>query len=76
MTTVLLSAAELIRKDSATKVSELFNRVKELGMNSVAITDHGNLHAVIKKYQLAKKAGIKLIFGFEAYLVNDSTAKD
>ncbi|MFC1723146.1 DNA polymerase III subunit alpha, partial [Nanoarchaeota archaeon] len=62
--------------DGATKVSELFGRIKELGMDSVAITDHGNLHAIIRKYKLAKKAGVKLIFGFEAYLVEDSSKKD
>ncbi|MBU3923976.1 MAG: DNA polymerase III subunit alpha [Nanoarchaeota archaeon] len=57
--------------DGATKVSELFDRVKELGQDAVAITEHGNMGAVIKKYQLAKKAGVKLIFGFEAYLTED-----
>ncbi|MDP2946867.1 MAG: DNA polymerase III subunit alpha, partial [Nanoarchaeota archaeon] len=62
--------------DGATKISELFNRVKELGQMAVAITDHGNMGAVIKKYQLAKKAGIKLIFGFEPYITNDMSVKD
>jgi DNA polymerase-3 subunit alpha len=54
--------------DGATKLEELFKRVKELGQDTVAITEHGNMGAVIKKYQLAKKAGVKLIFGFEAYI--------
>ena len=62
--------------DGATKVSKLFERVKELGMDSVAITEHGNMHAVVKKYQAAKKAGVKLIFGAEPYLVNDVSNKD
>ena len=62
--------------DGATKISKLFERVKELGMDSVAITEHGNLNAVIKKYQLAKKAGVKLIFGFEPYIVDDMENKD
>ena len=62
--------------DGATKVSELFERVKELGQDSVAITEHGNMGAVIKKYELAKKAGIKLIMGFEAYVCNDIKVKD
>ena len=62
--------------DGATKVSELFERIKELGQDTVAITEHGNMGAVIKKYELAKKAGVKLIFGFEAYVCNDITIKD
>ena len=62
--------------DGATKVSELFPRIKELGMNSVAITEHGNMGAVIKKYNLAKKHGVKLIFGFEPYICDDHTARD
>ncbi len=62
--------------DGATKISELFERVKEIGQDSVAITEHGNMGAIIKKYELAKKAGIKLIFGFEAYVCNDIKVKD
>ena len=62
--------------DGATKISELFDRVKELGQDSVAITEHGNMGAVIKKYELAKKAGVKLIMGFEAYVCNDIKVKD
>lgn len=62
--------------DGATKVSELFNRIKELGMNAVAITEHGNMGAVIKKYNLAKNAGVKLIMGFEAYIADDRKSRD
>jgi DNA polymerase III subunit alpha len=62
--------------DGATKVSELFDRVKEMGQDAVAITDHGNMGAVIKKYELAKKAGVKLIFGFEPYICNDIKEKN
>jgi DNA polymerase-3 subunit alpha len=62
--------------DGATKISELFDRVKEMGQDAVAITDHGNMGAVIKKYELAKKAGVKLIFGFEPYICNDIKVKD
>ncbi len=62
--------------DGATKVKDLFKRVKKLGMGSVAITEHGNMHALIHKYQLAKEAGVKLIFGMEAYVVNDINQKD
>lgn len=62
--------------DGATKIDELFPRLKELGQDSVAITEHGNMGAVIKKYQLAKKNGIKLIFGVEPYITSDMTRKD
>jgi len=57
--------------DGAIKNKDLFERVKELGMDSVAITEHGNMGAIIKKYNLAKKAGVKLIFGVEVYLCRD-----
>jgi len=62
--------------DGATKISKLFDRVKELNMDAVAITEHGNMHATINKYQLAKKAGVKLIFGFEAYVTDDISKKE
>lgn len=62
--------------DGATQVSKLFKKIKELGQDTVAITEHGNLHAIIKKYQLAKKEGVKLIFGYEAYVVNDISVKN
>jgi DNA polymerase III subunit alpha len=62
--------------DGATKVKELFPRIKELGMDSVAITEHGNMGAMIKKYNLAKKEGVKLIFGFEPYICNDHTSRE
>jgi DNA polymerase III subunit alpha len=62
--------------DGATKVDELFNRVKELGQSAVAITEHGNMGAVIKKYQAAKKAGVKLIMGCEVYVCDDIGVKD
>jgi DNA polymerase-3 subunit alpha len=62
--------------DGATKVEKLFDHIKSMGMDSVAITEHGNMGAIIKKYQLAKKAGVKLIFGFEAYITEDMLKKE
>ncbi len=62
--------------DGAIKVSDLFERVKELGMNSVAITEHGNMESIINKYKVAKKAGVKLIFGVEPYIVKDLNVRD
>ena len=46
--------------DGLTKIDELVARVKELGMDSIALTDHGNLYGAIEFYQKAKKAGVKI----------------
>ena len=57
--------------DGANAPKKLVKRVKELGMDSVAITDHGNLHAAAEFYKLAKAEGVKPIFGIEAYVAAD-----
>ncbi|MFW6286062.1 MAG: DNA polymerase III subunit alpha [Nanoarchaeota archaeon] len=62
--------------DGSIQLEKLFQKVKELGQNSVAITEHGNMHALIKKYKLAKKYGIKLIIGCEIYVCDDINVKD
>ena len=54
--------------DGLTKIPALMDRVKELGMESVAITDHGTMSGVIEFYESARKAGIKPIIGMEAYI--------
>lgn len=54
--------------DGAMHVNDLVQRVKELGMDSVAITDHGNMYGVIDFYQACQKQGIKPIVGMEAYV--------
>lgn len=54
--------------DGLTKTNDLIGRVKELGMDSVALTDHGSLYGAIEFYQKAKKAGIKPIIGCEVYV--------
>ncbi|MFK7759635.1 MAG: DNA polymerase III subunit alpha [Phycisphaerales bacterium] len=54
--------------DGGNRTDKLVKRVKELGMDSVAITDHGNMHAAVKFYNLARKEGIKPILGVEAYV--------
>ncbi|RKD25243.1 DNA polymerase III catalytic subunit, DnaE type [Caminicella sporogenes DSM 14501] len=53
--------------DGYTRISNLFKRVKELGMDSVAITDHGSMFGVIDFYKEGKKYGIKPIIGCEVY---------
>ncbi len=54
--------------DGGNRTDKLVARVKELGMDAVAITDHGNMHAAVQFYNLARKAGIKPILGVEAYV--------
>ena len=54
--------------DGANRIPELVSHVKRMGMDSLAVTDHGNLHAAWSFYDEAKKQGIRPILGFEAYL--------
>jgi DNA polymerase-3 subunit alpha len=54
--------------DGANRIPELVDRVVELGMDSLAVTDHGNLHAAWTFYDHAKARKLRPILGFEAYL--------
>ncbi|MGH7214921.1 MAG: DNA polymerase III subunit alpha, partial [Tepidisphaeraceae bacterium] len=54
--------------DGACRVSDLVKRVKALGMDSIAITDHGCMFGVIEFFNECKKEGIKPILGMEAYM--------
>ncbi|MGH7628336.1 MAG: DNA polymerase III subunit alpha, partial [Gemmatimonadales bacterium] len=54
--------------DGANRIPELVAHVRKLGMDSLAVTDHGNLHAAWSFYEEAKAHGIRPILGFEAYL--------
>jgi DNA polymerase III subunit alpha len=54
--------------DGMCRIKPLIEKVKELGMNSVAITDHGAMYGVIDFYQAAKEAGVKPIIGSEFYV--------
>lgn len=54
--------------DGLTKVDELVARVKDLGMQACAITDHGTMSGAIEFYKAAKSAGVKPIIGIEAYV--------
>lgn len=58
--------------DGASKINELIARTKELGMDSIAITDHGVMHGVIEFYKEAVKAGVKPIIGCEVYVAPES----
>jgi DNA polymerase-3 subunit alpha len=57
--------------DGAIRLDQLFPKVLERGMKSVAITDHGNLYGALDFYQRAKAHGIKPIFGCETYIAPD-----
>jgi len=54
--------------DGANRIKELPKRIKELGMNSVAITDHGVMYGAVEFYKACKKEGIKPIIGCEVYV--------
>ncbi|HRQ86572.1 MAG TPA: DNA polymerase III subunit alpha, partial [Candidatus Saccharibacteria bacterium] len=54
--------------DGLTKIPDLIERVKELGMEAVAMTDHGTMSGTIEFYKTAKDAGVKPIIGMEAYV--------
>ncbi len=58
--------------DGSNKIKEYVDRVKELGMNSAAITDHGVMYGVIDFYRAARAAGIKPILGCEVYVAPNS----
>ena len=58
--------------DGANRIKDLIARTKELGMDSIAITDHGVMYGVIEFYKQAKKAGIKPIIGCEVYTARRS----
>src|SRR5438128_2173440 len=54
--------------DGANRIPELVAHVKQLGMDSVALTDHGNLYGAIEFYRECKDAGLNPIIGYEAYV--------
>ncbi|ROR28543.1 DNA polymerase-3 subunit alpha [Mobilisporobacter senegalensis] len=58
--------------DGSCKIKELVSRTKELGMDSIAITDHGVMYGVIDFYKAANEAGIKPIIGCEVYVAPNS----
>ena len=58
--------------DGSSKINEITARAKELGMNSMAITDHGVMYGVIDFYRAARNNGIKPIIGCEVYVAPGS----
>ena len=63
--------------DGSTRINLLPKRVKDLGMDAVALTDHGNMYGAIAFYNACKDAGVKPILGCEVYISEkDMTVKD
>lgn len=63
--------------DGSTRINLLPKRVKELGMDAVALTDHGNMYGAIAFYKACKEQGVKPILGCEVYVSEkDMTIKD
>ena len=58
--------------DATLDIHELFKRMKEYGHEAVAITDHGVVQMFPEAYALGKKENIKVLFGMEGYLYDDS----
>ena len=57
--------------DGACRIPVLVERLRALGMDSCAVTDHGVMYGVIDFYNAMKEAGIKPIIGMEAYVCRD-----
>ena len=68
----LHSHTEFSLLDGLTKIPKLVTRVKELGMEAIAITDHGSMYGAIEFYKACKDAGIKPIIGCEMYVAKRS----
>src|SRR5437868_687238 len=62
--------------DGAIRLPDLMKACAQSGMKAVAVTDHGNMFGVVNFYQEAKKAGIKPIIGFEAYVAGEKGMGD
>ena len=54
--------------DGASRIADLISQTKKLGMDALAITDHGNMYGVIDFYKTAVKQGVKPIIGCEVYV--------
>lgn len=63
-------------RDAIAIPEQVTARIKELGQTAYAITNHGSTSSLLTHYKLAKKAGLKFIFGLEAYICDDILIKD
>ncbi|PIU14098.1 DNA polymerase III subunit alpha [bacterium (Candidatus Gribaldobacteria) CG08_land_8_20_14_0_20_39_15] len=62
--------------DGLPKIDELLDYVQKLGMDSVALTDHGNIYGAVEFYKKAKEKGIKPIIGAELYLALEKMTQE
>jgi DNA polymerase-3 subunit alpha len=62
--------------DGAARLTEMFDRTAELGMDAIAMTDHGNVFGAFDFYSKAQAAGVKPIIGMEAYLTPNTSRFD
>ena len=62
--------------DGAARLGEMFARTAELGMDAIAMTDHGNMFGAYDFYAKARAAGVKPIIGMEAYLTPNTSRFD
>jgi DNA polymerase-3 subunit alpha len=58
--------------DGENQLQTLVQKVKELGMKQIALTDHGTMMGILEFYKICKKHGIKPVLGVEAYITNDA----
>lgn len=63
-------------RDAIATPDGICKRIKELGQTTYAITNHGSTSSLLTHYKLAKKYGLKFIFGLEAYICDDITIHD
>jgi DNA polymerase-3 subunit alpha len=68
--------SEYSLRDSTIKIANLIKHVKELGVSTIALTDHGNTAGILEFIIACKDAGIKPIVGMEAYIAKDIEVKD
>ena len=72
MFTHLHTHTEYSMLDGISRIPDLVYQVRDMGMESLAITDHGNLYGAVDFYSECKEAGIKPIIGCEVYVAHDS----
>jgi DNA polymerase-3 subunit alpha (Gram-positive type) len=60
-------------RDAVSKIEDIFYKLSKMGHQAVAITDHAGVYAYPDAYALSKKYGIKVIYGLEAYMVDDES---
>lgn len=63
---------KMSQMDATLELNALFSRLKELGHDAVALTDHGVVQSYPEAYALSQKTGIKVLYGMEGYLYDDS----